>query len=196
MLLTPLISAWSWLKKVFVSHTESAAPIAVTITETVKTLLANPVTGFLANLADVVFNTKLPTSVLTGINNAIPKIIATELAIEGLPQNPTPDQILNFENQVIKSFDIKADNSKLYTLIGSQVIGEIQKTLTTTPGKFADWVICLENSYLDYQKDLAANATTGIIDLPVGTKLSNGNIIVEDANQALKETQSPKVPAQ
>lgn len=185
MLLTPLISVWTWFKKVFVNHTDSAASVAVTITETIKTILSNPLVGFLLNVADAVTGTQLPSQVVTVINNQIPKILAIELSIQGLPQNPTPEQILAFEQAALKAFNVTTDNSKLYTILGAQIYGEIQKTLTTTPGKFADWVKTVEASWLDYQADLKANP--GILDLPVGTKLPDGNQIVESAADALKD---------
>lgn len=194
-ILTPIIQAWTWFKKNVVDHTKDAAKVAMVVTETVKTLLANPVTGFLTNLLDTVTNTQLPTEVVNIISGAIPKILAVELGIQGLPDNPTPDQILAFEQAILKAFNVNADNSKLYTILGAQVYGIIQDTLNNTPGKFADWVNAVEQAYISYQKDLQANATTGIIDLPVGTKLSNGNQIVESANQAIKETIDPNLRA-
>lgn len=190
-ILSPFVNVFAWFKKVFISHTSSAASVAVTITETVKVLLANPLVKFVENLADGITHTQLPTQIANAVSNAIPKVLAVELGLEGLPDNPTPEQVLAFEQSILGAFNVKSDNSKLYTILSAQIYGIIQTTLQTTPGKFADWVAAVETAYLDYQKDLTANATTGIIDLPVGTVLANGNQIVEDAQQTIQEQVAP-----
>lgn len=155
-LIKPLISAFAWLKSKFIDHIKSTAVVAVTMTETIKALLANPAAGFLENVADGVTHTQLPTEIATAVNNEIPKILAIELGVEGLPENPTADQILTFEQAILKAFNVNSDNSKLYTTLGAQIYGRIQTTLTKTPGKFADWVNAVEGGYQDYLKDTAA----------------------------------------
>lgn len=163
-LISVLTSVGKWFGKVFVSHTESADSVAVYITEMVKTILANPISGFLLNLADGVLHTNLPTNIAQTISTVvIPKALAIELGIQGLPDNPTQAQVLAFEQAIMTSFNVTSDNSKLYTVLGAQVFGEIQTTLNTTPGRFADWVIAIEKSYADYQKDLAGNATPAVV---------------------------------
>lgn len=157
-ILSPIISVFSWFKKVFVNHTVSAASVAVTVTETIKTLLANPITGFLLNIADAVTGTQVSTNVAAAINQGIIKVLAVELAIQGLPDNPTADQILAFENQIIGAFNINANNSKLYTVLAAQVYGIVQSNVANGKINFADWVDAVEAAYLDYQTDLATNA--------------------------------------
>src|SRR5690349_14376244 len=95
--LSPILSVFGWFKRTFIDHSKSAASIAVTITEVIKTILSNPVTGFLENITDGITHTGIATEVGTLINNAIPKVIAVELAIEGLPDNATPEQIVAWE---------------------------------------------------------------------------------------------------
>lgn len=156
-----IISAISWLAKVFVSHIISAAPVAVTITEGIKAILANPITGMLENIADLVTGTSIPTVVAADINALIPKIMAVELSVEGLPDNPTPAQILAFEQAVLAAFNVTSNNSKLYTELGAQIYGRIQAGVAgSQPITFAELVNDIEGAYQDYQKDLAANAPT------------------------------------
>lgn len=150
-----LIKPFVWLSKVFVSHSVSDAPVAITITEAIKAILANPIVGFLENVADAVTGTQIPTTVANAITGIIPKILAVELGIQGLPANPTPDQILAFEQSILKAFSITSNNSKLYTELGAQIYGILQASPDT---KFATLVNDIEQAYLDYQKDLAANA--------------------------------------
>ncbi len=160
-----IIKPFVWLAKVFVSHAVSAAPVAITITEGIKTLLANPISSLLENIADTVTGTNLPTAVANDINAIIPKILAVELGIEGLPQNPTADQILTFEQAVLSAFNVKSNNSKLYTELGAQIYGIIQASVNSSTGiNFATLVADVEQAYIDYQKDLAANATVSTAD--------------------------------
>lgn len=154
-----IISAFAWLGKVFVSHIVSAAPVAVTITEGIKAVLANPEVGFLENIADLVTGTNLPTTLANDVTAIIPKILAVELGIEGLAPNPTPDQVLAFEQAVLAAFNVTSNNSKLYTELGAQIYGLIQASLANnTTITFAQLVIDINQAYNDYKKDLAANA--------------------------------------
>lgn len=147
-----------WLYKQVAAGVKVEAPIAVTITEAVKTILANPLTGLLENIIDSIAGTSIAVDAANAISAQIPKILAAELAIEGLPVSPTPADILAFEQRVIAAFDINADNSRLYTVLGAQIYGILNTTLTSgKPITFAVLVADIETAYQDYQKDLAAN---------------------------------------
>lgn len=156
---SPFISAWNWFKKTFVDHTQSAASVAFVVTQTVKTLLANPVANFLENIADTVTGTQIATNAANAINALIPKVMALELGIEGLPDNPTQADILAFEQRIMSAFNVTDNNSKLYTVLAAQIYGIIQNTLNNTSGNFVDWVSAVQQAYLDYKADLNANAT-------------------------------------
>lgn len=163
-LFSDISQAFSWLKKVFTSHSASADSVAITITEAIKSILANPVANFLEQVGDAVTHTNLPTDIANCLSNTIiPKVLAAELALQGLPPNPSVQQIQAFGQAVLTAFNVTSDNSKLYTVLTAQIYGEIQTTLNTTPGKFADWVIAIEASYADYQKDLAGNAVPSVV---------------------------------
>ena len=153
-----ILSVFRWLTKGFISHIKDADKVAVTVTEAVKVLLANPVTGFLANIADAITGTQIPSNIVTAINSGVIKVLAAELAIQGLPDNPNPAEMLAFENQVLSIFDVKANNSKLYTVLGAQVYGIIQSNIDNGKTNFADWVDAIEAAYVDYKSDLSANA--------------------------------------
>jgi hypothetical protein len=193
-ILSPLISIWTWFKKNVIDHAKDAAKVAVTITETVKTLLNNPLTGFLLNLADGITHTQLPTEVATFVNNQIPKILAVELAIEGLPDNPTEVDILAFEQRVLTAFSVHDDKSKLYTVLAAQIYRILKDKLADGKLTFAEGVQAIQESWLAYQVDLAAN--TGVVDAPVGTVLPNGNIVVESAADALNDIKNDQVVPQ
>lgn len=150
-----IISAIQWLGRVFVSHAVSAAPVAVTITEGIKAILANPVSLTLENMFDLVTGTNIAVNVAATVNAIIPKILAVELGIEGLADNATPEQILAFEQSVLAAFNVTSNNSKLYTMLGAQIYGILQAAPDT---KFATLVDDIEKAYAAYQKDLSANA--------------------------------------
>lgn len=157
-LISVVTSAWSWFKKNFIDHIQSSAHVAVTITEAIKAILANPITGTLENIADAVTGTQIPTALANVINGAIPKILAVELSIEGLPANATPDQILAFEQAILKAFSVSSNNSKLYTVLSAQIYGIIQSNIANGTTNFAGWVVAIEQIYTDYKLDLSANA--------------------------------------
>lgn len=153
-----IIAPFIWLYKTVAKGVKAEAPIAVTITEAVKTILSNPVTALLENIFDAVTGTKIAVDAANLINAQIPKILAAELAIEGLPDNPTPADILAFENRILSAFDVKADNSRLYTVLGAQIYGIINTTVQSgKPVTFAVLVEDIEAAYADYKADLAAN---------------------------------------
>lgn len=152
-LLAPVLSVWNWFKKKFIDHAQNADTVAVTITHMAKTILNNRVTGFLANIADAVFHTQLPTDIIAVINGAIPKVLAIELSIEGLPANPTEADVLAFEQRILDAFDVKADNSELYTKLAAQLYSIISTMVTNKAVSFADCVTAVETAYQDYLAD-------------------------------------------
>jgi hypothetical protein len=163
------VRAWTWFTKNFINHIQSAGHVAFVITETIKTLLANPITGFLTNIADTVTGTQIPTEIANAINAIIPKILAVELSIQGLPANPTPADIQAFENEILASFSVSNNNSKLYTVLAAQIYGVIQANIANGTTNFAGWVIAIEQIYTDYKADLAANATPAQTPAPAPT---------------------------
>lgn len=189
-LLSPILSVFSWFKRTFIDHLKSSAQVAVTITEAVKAILVNPVTGFLTSTVDAITHTGVATEIVTLISGAIPKVLAVELAIEGLPDNPTPDQVVAWEQKVLAAFNVTSDKSKLYTVLSAQIYTIIQTKLADGKLTFAEAVQAVEEAWLDYQKDLAAYP--GIIDLPVGTVLPDGNQIVQSAADAIQEAKNPE----
>jgi hypothetical protein len=178
---TSIVNAWNWFKTKFVSHIESAAVVAVTITETIKSLLNNPVASLLENIADAVTHSQLPTEIAATVNSVIPKILAVELAIEGLPANPTPAQVLAFEQSILSAFNVNSNNSRIYTELAAQVYGIIQSNIANGTTNFASWVTAVETAFQDYTKDVAGNtaaADIGVVNDPVGTVLNNGNEVL------------------
>lgn len=157
--LSSIISPFVWLYKQVAAGVKASAPAAIVITEAVKTILANPAAGFLESIIDAVTGTTIATDAANRVSAIIPKILAAELAIVGLPDNPTQADILYFEQRVLSAFDVTSDNSRLYTVLGAEIYGIINTTVQSgKPITFAVLVADVEQAYLDYKKDLAANA--------------------------------------
>lgn len=179
-LISDLVTAWSWLKTKFIDHIQSGDKVAIVITQTIKTLLTNPIAGFLENIADTVTNSQLPTAIVNTLIGIIPKILAVELGIQGLPDNATPAQISAFEQSVMAAFSVTSNNSKVYTTLAAQIYGIIQASIANGKTNFADLVADVEQAYADYQADITNTASTdiGIVNAPAGTVLSNGNEVL------------------
>jgi len=148
---------WKWLKKTFKNVITHAAPVAVTVTEEIKTVLESGATGFIASLIDGLTKTNIASEIVAFLNKEIPKILAAELAVEALPLNPTEDDIAIFEANVLKAFGVYDNKSKLYTTLAAQIFGIIQQTYNDTPDvppTFAEWVKAVEQAWQDYQNDI------------------------------------------
>src|SRR5579872_19426 len=143
--------AWAWLKNAFKYIETDADKIAISVTEGLKTAFVNGTLGFIANILDGLTHSQVPTEVVTFIGANVDKLLATELAIQGLPANPTEADILAFEQAVLKAFSVVSDKSKLYTTLAAQIYGII-KTQADASVKFtfAQLVIDIETAYQDY----------------------------------------------
>lgn len=159
---------WGWVKgwrldKVFLYIKTDGAKFAIGITEGVKTALNSGVLNFVADIVSKTFPQlhDLPQTLVADLNKAIPTILAAELAVQGLPDNPTEADILAFENNILKAFSVTDQKSKLYTILAAQVYGiikaEVDKGVTIT---FAQMVIDIEKAYQLYLADVAAQNAT------------------------------------
>lgn len=151
------MTIWQWFAKIFKSVKTDAAKIAVAITEDVQTALKSGVIGALADVISSIFpNVKhLPQDVVTELENIVPKALASELALQGLPDNPTEQDVTDFENKVLTAFNLHDDKSKLYSVLSAQIYGILLKHIGKTGLTFADRLADVEEAYQDYVKDKA-----------------------------------------
>lgn len=148
----------AWISKVFNDALRDADQIAIVTTEAVKTALVNGVAGFIAEVLDGLTKSQVPTEIVTLVQNSIDKILAVELAIQGLPANPTEADILAFEQSVLKAFNVTSDKSKLYTTLAAQIYGIIKTQAEAGSSfTFAQLVSDVESAYADYLTDQAAS---------------------------------------
>jgi hypothetical protein len=146
----------AFLSKVFKSVKTSGDQVAISITEGVKTALDTGIVDFLAQLMSAILPGvhDIPEEVVAAIKVAIPKVLAAELAVQGLPDNPTQDDILAFEQKVMAAFGVHDNKSKLYTTLAAQIYGIIEAH-NGNSWTFAQLVIAVEKAYADYVADVA-----------------------------------------
>jgi len=109
------------MSKAFKSIRTDGAKIAIAITEALQAALKGGTVAAIADLVSGIFpNVKnLPQEIIADLDILLPKVLATELAIEGLPDNPTEQDILNFEKIVLAAFKVQDDKSKLWTVLSA-----------------------------------------------------------------------------
>jgi hypothetical protein len=148
-----------WFKRAFATVKTDGAKVAIAITEGIQAALKSGVVGFLAKVIESIFPAThdIPEQAVAEINKLIPKVLATELAVQGLPDSPTEADILSFEQSVLQAFMVHDQKSKLYTVLASQIYGILQHHTQGTPFTFAELVADIEEAYQDYLKDLSEN---------------------------------------
>lgn len=149
----------AWFKKVFTDITQSADKVAIAITEEIKSGLDTGVLAVIANALDALTG-HVSTEVLALLKEGVPKALAIELAIQGLPANPTPADVQTFENNVLQAIGgaTLLQKSALWTKLSVQILTLIQAQILTDQGQpatFAQIVTLVEESYQDYLADQA-----------------------------------------
>ena len=104
-----------FFKKVFKKAKNFSSVVAVELTEELQTALKNGTADALAQIISATFpNTKnIPQQVVAELKIIVPKILAAELALKELPDNPTEKDIKKFADAVLKAFNVENNNSKL-----------------------------------------------------------------------------------
>lgn len=151
--------AWEWLKKEFTRlgkfFSDHVIRVAVTVTNGVKDALASGTVDFIATIADGLTKSNVPSEIVGLIKLIIPKILAFELAIEGLPPNPTQDDIIAFETRALAALGISFQKDKVWATITAQVILEVKSMLNDGKITFAEAFQLGQDVYKDYKQDMA-----------------------------------------
>lgn len=146
----------AWIGKLFTHIIKDAAPVAVTVTELVKEAIESSPGKFLIDLLDKITHSHIPSDVAGVVSKALPKVLAVELAIVGLPETPSEDDIMAFEEKVLAAWSVYDNKSKLYTTLAAQIYGILQTTYQTTPDvppTWAEWVHAVEEAWQKYLQD-------------------------------------------
>lgn len=153
-----LTNVWDWLKKEGSQVKNIWNPIAISITEELKTLWASGVPNFLATIADKLLDSgTLIEDVVAKVGAYLPAFLVAELGIQDLPADPTPADYKKFENDAIAAFGNLTDKDKFYTTLQAQIAGVIQP-LVQPGAKLTFGVLASdgEEIYQDYLADIAA----------------------------------------
>jgi len=149
----------AWFARVFKNIKTDGVKIAITITEGLKTALSNGILDFIAQA--IPGHSDIPKEIVVLLNQWIPKLLAAELALEGLPDKPTDRDILEFEKRVITAFGKVDNKSKLYTVLAAQIYGIIKARVEDGASfTFAELVADVELAYKDYLEDIADEQKT------------------------------------
>jgi len=137
-------NAFTWVEK-------DGAKIAVAILEDLKVLFDSGATNFVAQIIDGLTKSNIPSEILALLQKELPKALAVGLAVEGLPSNPTDQDVQDFANRVLTAFGVTADKSKFYSTLAADITGIIRSN--TAPGQkftFAVLIQDVEQAYKDY----------------------------------------------
>lgn len=153
-----LTRLWAWLKKEFTDVEVSIAPVVVTVAQHVKQAIDNGELGFLATAISGLTGSPIPVEVVGILKVQLPRVIATALAIEGLPSNgATEDDIKAFEQRIIDAWALpQTYKSKVITLVAADLYGQIDAFVNSGEQKtFAQWVGFIEDTYQKLKIDFA-----------------------------------------
>lgn len=156
----------AWFAKAFKTVRDDADTVAITITQNIKLALD---TGLVKVITDLIPGT-LDDKILAFLQTAIPKALAVELALKGIPDNPTPEQIQEFILLVEQTISSKKDwqeQSAFWTKLAVNIYNQIETDLNKNPDQpnlsFADMVAIVDSAYDQYVEHKAAQdqANTG-----------------------------------
>lgn len=137
--------AWAWEQK-------DGAKLAVAIVQETKTILTSNAAGMVASIADGLLHTQIPTEILEAVKAGLPNAMAIAAGIQGLGPQPTDAEILDLEQRVLAAFNASDDNSRFYTVLGTEVLRIIRKY--TQPGvvfNFFDFSNDLQTAYKTFE---------------------------------------------
>lgn len=153
------IKGWR-LDKFFSNFKQNVAKVAVVITEAIKTATEGTLLTTLSAIIDSALKTHLASDALQLIHTASLKALAVELAIVGLPDNPTEQDILEFEKRVFEAISGLSvyGQSKLWTSFAAQIFGIIKQHVDNNDEfTYAVIVDIIEKGYQAYLKDKEDN---------------------------------------
>lgn len=152
---------WEWIKieieRVGKFLSDHVVPVAVEVTNTVKAAIDSGAVGLIETVADALTKSSVPTEIVGLIKLVIPKVLAFELAIKGLPTNPTEQDIIDFEQRVLDAFGVHFQKDKVYSTLTAQIILEVKALMGDGKITFAEAVGLAEDIYKDYKQDTAAD---------------------------------------
>lgn len=164
------MSIWTWFGGIFHSIKVKIAPIIVSILEIVKGAEESGAADAIAKFIDKVFRTRVAEDVNAVIKKRVYDGIAVFLGIEGLPDNPTDDQIKALVSAATAALagKVAAESikGKVYQDFGIHLYDIIKREvdaskLSHNPVTANQIAMDIEEAYQDYvaaQAQIAADA--------------------------------------
>lgn len=154
----------AWFAKAFSYIKNDADAFAVTLTQALITASTNGLLKTIGDFIDSTFKTQIGDEAATWLKTALPKLLATELAIEALPDNPTLQDETDFANRIAAAVSGKSASSEFKTSLAANVYIAIETDLNQNGNKltFATGVKIVEDAYQAWQAYQAEqNANNG-----------------------------------
>ena len=150
-----LHDVWEWFRRTFKHVKYDVDKIAISVTQAIKTAADSPISQVIATSIDTALHSHLAEDALAVIKVAAIRALAVELALQGVPDNPSEDDILNFEKEVYKAIAGKDPQaqSKLWTSFAASLYSIIKEALNEGNDlTFAEIVAIVEDAYQAYKK--------------------------------------------
>lgn len=132
---------WTWLVAILHSAEHDIAPLVVAITQQLKTDAATGVINFAGRLIDAETKSKIGSEAAGIIERQVPRIWATALAVEHLAENPTPEQIQKFSDDVVAAWNLASTNKgRVLTMTATDLAVNLDAFLTSGGSKtWGEW---------------------------------------------------------
>lgn len=148
-----------WLKKFWGGVKLGAGRTAITLTEEIQKGLKS---GTIKNVAQIVQTVLpvtgvIPEKIVESLEKIIPKVLAVQLVLKDLPDEPTIDDLQKFSDSIFQAFGAMENKSKLWTTMAAEIYESIQFHLEDKKYTFAECVIDVEKAWKLYQKEIKQN---------------------------------------
>jgi len=133
--------------------------IAVAITEGIQTALKSGAVTEVAQIIEAIFpNVKnVPTDLVAKLQVLVPKVLAAELEIQALPAGASEDQIKTFVSDVLTSFNVKQDKSKLWTTLSGSLYSILRAYTGGTSMTWIEVVNEVEEAFQAFKNEQATD---------------------------------------
>ncbi|HEX4850672.1 MAG TPA: hypothetical protein VFV08_07695, partial [Puia sp.] len=131
----------------------------IAITEQLKVALDS---GLLKSILDLIPG-HIGEEAVALLQKAIPGLLAAELALQGLPDNPTEEDVQAFAKAIADAITKYTpwQKSKLWTTLAAQIYALLKNSLADGKLTFAEAAADVEQAYQDYLQDKAAEESGG-----------------------------------
>lgn len=145
-----------WFSNLWKGVKNASSKTAITITEEIQKGLKSGKINTVAQIIQTALPAagRLPEQVVKSLEVVIPKVLAVQLVLRDLPDNPTIDDLQKFSDNVLTAFGAVDDKSRLWTTMAAEIYKSIQSHLEDKKYTFAECVIDVEKAWRLYQAEI------------------------------------------